>query len=98
MSNKRKINKEEYLYEIIDAIRYILERTPPELSADIIETGIYITGGGACLDNFDKFLKQETGLEVHLADDPSYSVINGLGIMISDKDKEKDKDKDYDNE
>ncbi|MDF2820078.1 MAG: Actin-like ATPase involved in cell morphosis [Clostridiales bacterium] len=75
---------EEYLYEIIDAIKYILEKTPPELSADIIETGIYITGGGAQLDTFDLLISKETGLAVHKTTEPNFNVINGLGKILGD--------------
>src|SRR5439155_1031311 len=55
---------------IINAVRVALERTPPELSADIVERGIVLTGGGALLKNLDKRLSIETGLPVSLAEDP----------------------------
>src|SRR6266568_170474 len=71
---------------IINAVRVALERTPPELSADIVERGIVLTGGGALLKNFDKRLSIETGLPVSLAEDPLASVVLGTGKMLSDFD------------
>src|ERR671918_960577 len=71
---------------IINAVRVALERTPPELSADIVERGIVLTGGGALLKNLDKRLSIETGLPVSLADDPLSSVVLGAGKMLSDFD------------
>src|SRR5712664_2242904 len=71
---------------IINAVRIALERTPPELSADIVERGIVLTGGGALLKNLDKRLSIETGLPVSLADDPLASVVLGTGKMLSDFD------------
>jgi len=69
---------------IVDAVRVALERTPPELSADIIDRGIVLTGGGALLKNLDVRLKAETGLPVSIADDPLTSVVLGAGKMLSD--------------
>ena len=71
---------------IINAVRVALERTPPELSADIVERGIVMTGGGALLKNLDKRLSIETGLPVSVADDPLASVVLGTGKMLSDFD------------
>lgn len=69
---------------IVEAVRVALERTPPELSADIIDRGIVLTGGGALLRNFDKRLTAETGLPVSIAEDPLSSVVLGAGKMLSD--------------
>jgi rod shape-determining protein MreB len=69
---------------IVNAVRVALERTPPELSADIVERGIVLTGGGALLKNLDKRLMIETGLPVVIADDPLSSVVLGTGKMLSD--------------
>ncbi|MCM3870730.1 MAG: rod shape-determining protein [Pyrinomonadaceae bacterium] len=69
---------------IVNAVRIALERTPPELSADIIDRGIVLTGGGALLKNLDKRLTAETGLPVSVADDPLTSVVLGAGKMLSD--------------
>src|SRR5258708_2834792 len=69
---------------IMNAIRVALERTPPELSADISDRGIVLTGGGALLKNLDKRIRQETGLPVSIADDPLASVVLGTGKMLTD--------------
>ncbi|MDE3159267.1 MAG: rod shape-determining protein [Acidobacteriota bacterium] len=69
---------------IVNAIRVALERTPPELSADISDRGIVLTGGGALLKNLDKRIREETGLPVSIADDPLASVVLGTGRMLSD--------------
>jgi len=71
---------------IINAVRVALERTPPELSADIVERGMVLTGGGALLKNLDKRLTFETGLPVFIAEDPLSSVVLGTGKMLSDFD------------
>jgi len=71
---------------IVDAVRVALERTPPELSADIMDKGIVLTGGGAMLKNLDKRLREETGLPISLADDPLSSVALGTGAMLADVD------------
>ncbi|MBI4478600.1 MAG: rod shape-determining protein, partial [Acidobacteria bacterium] len=69
---------------IVNAIRVALERTPPELSADISDRGIVLTGGGALLRNLDKRIREETGLPVSIADDPLSSVVLGTGKLLSD--------------
>ena len=69
---------------IVNAVRVALERTPPELSADIMEKGIVLTGGGALLKNLDLRIKSETGLPVFLAEDPLSSVVIGTGKMLDD--------------
>ncbi|MBI4463656.1 MAG: rod shape-determining protein MreB, partial [Acidobacteria bacterium] len=69
---------------IVNAIRVALERTPPELSADISDRGIVLTGGGALLRNLDKRIREETGLPVSIADEPLASVVLGTGKMLSD--------------
>ena len=69
---------------IVNAIRIALERTPPELSADISDRGIILTGGGALIKNLDKRIREETGLPVSIADDPLASVVMGIGKMLSD--------------
>ncbi|HWF04357.1 MAG TPA: rod shape-determining protein [Candidatus Angelobacter sp.] len=74
----------ECISTIMNAIRVALERTPPELSADISDRGIVLTGGGALLINLDKRIREETGLPVSIADDPLASVVLGTGKMLSD--------------
>jgi rod shape-determining protein MreB len=69
---------------IVNAVRVALERTPPELSADIVDKGIVLTGGGSMLRNLDKRIREETSLPVTLADDPLSSVVLGTGKMLSD--------------
>ena len=69
---------------IVDAVRVALEQTPPELSADIYERGIVITGGGALMKNLDKRLREETGVPVAIAEDPLHSVVLGTGKMLAD--------------
>ncbi len=69
---------------IVDAVRVALERTPPELSADLVERGIVMTGGGSMLRNLDKRLREETGLPLAMAEDPLSSVVLGAGKMLAD--------------
>ena len=73
----------ECVATIMNAIRVALERTPPELSADISDRGIVLTGGGALLKNLDKRIREETGLPVSIADDPLASVVLGTGRMLT---------------
>ena len=69
---------------IMNAIRVALERTPPELSADISDRGIVLSGGGALLRNLDRLIREETGLPVSAAEDPLASVVLGTGKMLED--------------
>jgi rod shape-determining protein MreB len=71
---------------IVEAVRMALERTPPELSADIMDKGIVLSGGGALLRNLDQRLRDETGLPVVLAEDPLASVVLGTGRVLSEID------------
>ena len=70
---------QEQVDVIVDAVRVAVESTPPELSADIVDQGIVLTGGGALLKNLDKLLKNETGMPIIVADDPLSSVVLGSG-------------------
>ena len=72
----------EHLQTIMDNIKVILERTPPEVSADIYKNGIYVTGGSSRLAGLDDFIKQYTGLKVNMSDDPENTVIAGLGTIM----------------
>ena len=74
----------ECVATILNAIRVALERTPPELSADISDHGIVLTGGGAMLKNLDKRIREETGLPVSIAEDPLASVVLGTSKMLTD--------------
>ncbi len=75
---------EETVGTLLNAVRVALERTPPELSADIVDRGIVLTGGGALLKNLDKRLREETGLPVSMSEDPLSSVVLGTGKMLED--------------
>ena len=72
----------EPLSSILESIRITLERCPPELSADLIERGIVIAGGGALLRGIDRLVAKETGLPVHIADDPLSAVAEGTGRVL----------------
>ena len=72
---------------IIECIKVALENTDPELAADIIDTGIVITGGGAMLKNLDTYIKKVTGLPVSIAEDPLNTVVLGCGKCLDDIDK-----------
>jgi rod shape-determining protein MreB len=72
----------ETISQIVEAVRQALEQTPPELSADILDRGIILTGGGALLRGLDKRLRQETNLPVNLADDPLTCVARGTGKVL----------------
>jgi rod shape-determining protein MreB len=76
----------EPISAIVEAVRQALERTPPELSADIMDKGIVLTGGGALIRNLDQRLREETGLPVVQADDPLCSVVLGTGKVLEDMD------------
>ncbi len=74
----------EPINAIVEATRLVLERTPPELSADIADKGIVLTGGGAKLRNLDILLREETGLPVMLSDNPEHAVVLGTGAALDD--------------
>ncbi|TFG37705.1 MAG: rod shape-determining protein [Desulfobacterales bacterium] len=76
----------EQVDAIIETVKMALELTPPELSADIVDSGIVLTGGGAMLRNLDKRLKQETGLPIIIAEDPLSSVVLGSGKALENID------------
>ncbi|MBW4827278.1 MAG: rod shape-determining protein [Clostridiaceae bacterium] len=72
----------EPISNIIDAIKFTLEKTPPELASDIMELGIMLTGGGALLNGIDRLIKSETGMPVHIAEDPLDCVAIGTGRAL----------------
>lgn len=72
----------ETLEAVVGAVKEVLERTPPELSADIVNKGIVMTGGGALLHGLDKLLSEETKVPVHVADDPLSCVAKGTGRAL----------------
>jgi rod shape-determining protein MreB and related proteins len=74
----------ESVNTIVEAITKSLEQTPPELSADILDRGIMLTGGGALLRNLDKLITETTDLPVHIAEDPLTAVVRGTGAILED--------------
>jgi len=72
------------LSTIVDAVRTALERCPPELAADLVDRGIVLAGGGALLRGLDKLLREETGLPVHVAEDPLSAVAEGTGNVLAE--------------
>lgn len=74
----------EPIGQIVDAIKAALESAPPELSSDIVERGVMLSGGGALLKNLDLVIRKTTGLPVHVAEAPLLCVINGIGKVLSD--------------
>lgn len=75
---------EQFFDDIVDAIKNLLERTPPELTADIVDAGIYLTGASSSIKNLDKLIKKETDLNVNVIKNPGESVIRGISIIMSD--------------
>lgn len=67
---------------IINAVKGVLEDTPPELAADIIDKGIVMSGGTSLLRNFDRLLTEETGVPAHIAEDPMICVVRGTGVVM----------------
>jgi rod shape-determining protein MreB len=72
------------LSTIVDAVRTTLERCPPELAADLVDRGIVLAGGGALLKGLDRLLREETGLPVHIAEDPLSAVAEGTGKALQE--------------
>jgi rod shape-determining protein MreB len=72
----------EHMGAIVQTVRAVLERTPPELASDVIDRGIVLTGGGALLRHLDELLVHETGVPVHVADDPKRCVAMGAGAAL----------------
>ena len=77
----------EPLNQIVGAVKTALEKTPPELGADIAERGMMLTGGGALLRNLDQLLQEQTGLPVHIAEEPLNCVVKGCGIALENIDR-----------
>src|SRR5512139_3696515 len=74
----------ENIVQIVEAVKVTLERTPPELSAEILDRGIMLTGGGALLKGLDERIRLETNLPVHVAEDPLTAVVRGTGRVLED--------------
>ena len=77
----------ESISKIIETIKQTLEKTPPELSADLVEKGIYLAGGGALIQNLDKLLSMETNMPVYVANSPLECVVKGTGKTLEDLEK-----------
>ncbi|HEY5536354.1 MAG TPA: rod shape-determining protein [Ignavibacteria bacterium] len=73
--------------QMVEAVKVALEKTAPELSSDILERGIFLTGGGALLKGLDERIKVETGVPVHIADDPLTAVARGTGKVLENLDQ-----------
>ena len=69
--------------QIVEAVHSVLEKTPPELAADIIKDGVYFTGGTAQINNLEKFIKDETNLNVNIVEHPAESIVRGLMGVVS---------------
>lgn len=78
---------EEPISQIVDVIKVALEKTPPELSSDVMERGIILTGGGALIKNLDKLIIQKTGIPVYITDAPLNAVVRGTGKALEDIEK-----------
>ena len=85
-SDEVRLAIQEQIDSIVAAVKIALEQTPPELAADIVDRGIYLTGGGALLKGIDELLKQETGLPIKIADDPLAAVALGAGLTLDNLD------------
>src|ERR671914_291469 len=75
---------EEPVNAIVDAVKTTLDKCPPELSGDVMDRGVALTGGGALLKNLDERLREETGMPIHLVDNPLDSVVLGTGKCVED--------------
>lgn len=83
-STELEVTFRELALLIVEEIRLILEKILPELSSDIKKNGIYLTGGGALIKGLQQFIKNYLGLDVHVADEPLYCVINGIQSLLKD--------------
>ena len=86
-STQAEIAMRESIWKIIDVVKMTLEKTPPELSSDIMEKGIVLTGGGALIRNLDKLLSMETGMPVYVADNPLECVVKGAEKTLENIEK-----------
>ena len=89
-SNQVRIALSKSVRSIVDAVKYTIEETPPELLADIMDKGIDLACGGALLRGLDLLLEQQTKMPVHIAEDPLTAVARGTGMVLEDLDTLKD--------
>lgn len=89
MINSEQVRQalEEPIHQIIDVIKIALEKTPPELSSDVMERGIILTGGGALIRNIDKLISMSTGIPVYITEAPLNAVVRGTGKALDDLEK-----------
>ena len=85
-SNEVRESIQEQVDAILEVVKVALEQTPPELAADIVDNGIYLTGGGALLKGLDRLLREETGLPISVTDDPLSTVVLGSGKALDNLD------------
>jgi rod shape-determining protein MreB len=83
-SEEIRVAISEQIESIVETVKTALEQTPPELAADIVDTGIVMTGGGALLKNLDKLLREETSLPIRVTDDPLSTVVLGSGKALEE--------------
>ncbi|MCK4729486.1 MAG: rod shape-determining protein, partial [Desulfobacterales bacterium] len=83
-SEEIRVATAEQIEAIVETVKTALEQTPPELAADIVDTGIVMTGGGALLKNLDKLLREETSLPITVTDDPLSTVVLGSGKTLEE--------------
>ena len=81
---------ENSVHLIMECVKGILEKTPPEMVADIVDHGIILTGGGALIDGFDRMLTRSTGIAAYLSDEPLYSVVVGTGRALEEMSRLRD--------
>ena len=74
----------DYVTAVLECIRKVLEKTPPELTGDITANGIYLTGGGGALKGLDEYLASETGLKVSVAENSSTCLAEGIGKLMAE--------------
>ena len=86
-STQAELAMRESIWKIVDVVKMTLEKTPPELSSDIMEKGIVLTGGGALIRNMDKLLSMETGMPVYIADTPLECVVKGTEKTLENIEK-----------
>lgn len=77
------------LTEVIQAVKGVLQQTPPELSADVIDRGMVMAGGGSLLRNIDRVITQATSVPCHVAEDPLFCVVRGTGVAVENLDSYK---------
>lgn len=86
-SEQVMIAMEETISQIVEVVKVALEKTPPELSSDVMERGIILTGGGALIRNLDKLINEKTGIPVYISDTPLNAVVRGTGKALEDIEK-----------